>query len=59
MWDPKGLRPHFPIEIRFAEKDDIYLSPTYGARGTYIGAIQYRYASFPLAREDHTDEYVD
>lgn len=39
---PKGLRGHFPIEIRFTDKDDIFLSPTYGMRGTYIGAIQYR-----------------
>jgi hypothetical protein len=43
LHDPKGLRSHFPIEIRFTEKDDIWLSPTYGGRGTYIGAIQYRY----------------
>ena len=40
--DPKGLRSHFPIEVRYTEKDDIWLSPTYGSRGTYIGAIQYR-----------------
>lgn len=42
LHDPKGLRSHFPIEIRFVEKDEIWLSPTYGGRGTYIGAIQYR-----------------
>jgi hypothetical protein len=59
MWDPKGLRPHFPIEIRFAEKDDIYLSPTYGARGTYIGAIQYRYVSLPRGLVDDSDEDVE
>lgn len=42
LHDPKGLRSHFPIEIRWTEKDDIWLSPTYGQRATYIGAIQYR-----------------
>ncbi|THH06843.1 hypothetical protein EW145_g3801 [Phellinidium pouzarii] len=25
--DPNGIRPHFPIEIRFTEADDIWLSP--------------------------------
>lgn len=44
LHDPKGLRPHFPIEVRWTEKDDIWLSPTYGQRATYIGAIQYRCA---------------
>lgn len=40
--DPKGLRNHFPIEIRFTDKDNIWLSPTYGVRSAYIGIIQYR-----------------
>jgi L-gulonolactone oxidase len=42
LHDPQGLRSHFPIEIRWTEKDDIWLSPTYGQRASYIGAIQYR-----------------
>ncbi|KAI5477448.1 hypothetical protein MNV49_006360 [Pseudohyphozyma bogoriensis] len=46
--DPNGLRCHFPIEVRFTEKDDIWLSPTYGQRGTYIGAIQYRPYNLPV-----------
>lgn len=50
--DPKGLRSHFPVEIRFTEKDDIWLSPTYGMRGTYIGAIQYRCVSSRSASQE-------
>ncbi|KAM0750129.1 L-gulonolactone/D-arabinono-1,4-lactone oxidase [Meredithblackwellia eburnea MCA 4105] len=48
LHDRNGLRPHFPIEFRFTEKDDIWLSPTYGMRGTYIGTIQYRPFNLPV-----------
>ncbi|OCH88944.1 L-gulonolactone/D-arabinono-1,4-lactone oxidase [Obba rivulosa] len=40
--DPQGLRPHFPIEIRFTEADDIWLSPSNGQRTCWIGIIQYK-----------------
>ena len=45
---PAGLRTHFPIEIRFTERDDLWLSPTYHQRATYIGAIQYRPYNLPV-----------
>lgn len=38
-----GLRPHFPVEIRPTKRDDIWLSPTYGMDGTYIGIMRYRH----------------
>lgn len=41
--DPSGLRPHFPIEIRFTEADDIWISPSYGQRMCWIGIVQYKY----------------
>lgn len=42
------LKAHFPIEVRWTEKDDGWLSPTGGGRGCYLGAIQYRcVAGFP------------
>jgi L-gulonolactone oxidase len=51
--DPNGLRHHFPIEIRLVERDDIWLSPSYGQRMCYIGIIQYKYAStFVLPKKD-------
>ncbi|CAL1697949.1 unnamed protein product [Somion occarium] len=39
---PTGLRPHFPLEIRFSDQDDIWLSPSSGTRTTWIGIIQYK-----------------
>lgn len=40
--DPKGLRAHFPLEIRWSAADDIYLSPSYGRETTWIGIVSYR-----------------
>ncbi|SGY55537.1 BQ5605_C006g04042 [Microbotryum silenes-dioicae] len=48
LYDPKGLRSHFPIEIRYTAADEVWLSPTYGQRATYIGAIQYRPFNLPV-----------
>ncbi|GAA6036192.1 hypothetical protein JCM8097_006825 [Rhodosporidiobolus ruineniae] len=42
------LKAHFPIEIRWTKEDDVWLSPTYGQRGTYLGAIQYRPFNLPI-----------
>lgn len=40
--DPRGLRPHFPIEIRFSAPDDIWLSPSSGQQTCWIGIVQYK-----------------
>ncbi|KAH0833971.1 D-arabinono-1,4-lactone oxidase-domain-containing protein [Lanmaoa asiatica] len=40
--DPCGLRPHFPIEIRFSDSDDIWLSPSNGQQTCWIGIVQYK-----------------
>jgi len=40
--DRKGARAHFPVEIRFSAPDDIWLSPSYGRKATWIGIIQYK-----------------
>ncbi|KAJ7634791.1 L-gulonolactone D-arabinono-1,4-lactone oxidase [Roridomyces roridus] len=40
--DPKGIRPHFPFELRFSAPDDIWLSPSYGQETCWIGIAQYR-----------------
>ncbi|KAF9192766.1 hypothetical protein BGZ51_004934 [Haplosporangium sp. Z 767] len=37
-----ALKVHFPIEIRFVKKDDVWLSPAYGVDSCYIGIIMYR-----------------
>ncbi|KAF0424574.1 L-gulonolactone/D-arabinono-1,4-lactone oxidase [Gigaspora margarita] len=33
---------HCPVEIRFVDQDDIWLSPAYGRKVCYIGIIMYR-----------------
>ncbi|KZO97471.1 gulonolactone oxidase Lgo1 [Calocera viscosa TUFC12733] len=40
--DPRGLRAHFPIEVRFAKADDIWLSPGYGRQTCWIGIVMYK-----------------
>ncbi|KZT53648.1 L-gulonolactone/D-arabinono-1,4-lactone oxidase [Calocera cornea HHB12733] len=40
--DPRGLRPHFPLEIRWSDVDDIWLSPSYGRKTCWIGIIQFK-----------------
>ena len=41
--DPHGIRPHFPVEIRFSAPDDIWLSPSYGRQTCWIGIVQYKW----------------
>ena len=40
--DPHGIRPHFPVEIRFSAPDDIWLSPSYARQTCWIGIVQYK-----------------
>ncbi|GAA5863346.1 hypothetical protein JCM8547_006954 [Rhodosporidiobolus lusitaniae] len=47
------LKAHFPIEIRFTEADDVWLSPTYKQRATYLGTIQYRPFNLPVPYRSH------
>ena len=44
--DRFGARVHFPVEIRFSAPDDIWLSPSYGQKTTWIGIIQYKSVFF-------------
>ncbi|EJT97178.1 gulonolactone oxidase Lgo1 [Dacryopinax primogenitus] len=39
---PHGLRPHFPIEIRWSDADEIWLSPSYGRKTCWVGIVQYK-----------------
>lgn len=41
--NPHGIRPHFPVEIRFSAPDDIWLSPSYAQKTTWIGIVQYKW----------------
>lgn len=44
--DPRGLRPHCALEIRFSDADDIWLSPSYGQRTCWIGIVQWKCVLF-------------
>ncbi|WFD35518.1 hypothetical protein MCUN1_002376 [Malassezia cuniculi] len=44
-----GVRPHFPIEIRFVDADGIWLSHCYGRKTCFIGIIQFRPYGMPVA----------
>ncbi|KAK7035356.1 D-arabinono-1,4-lactone oxidase [Paramarasmius palmivorus] len=46
--DPRGLRPHFPVEIRFSAADDIWLSPSNGQKTCWIGIVQYKPYGFAV-----------
>ncbi|KAG7087570.1 hypothetical protein E1B28_013525 [Marasmius oreades] len=40
--DPHGMRPHFPVEIRFSAPDEIWLSPSNGRQTCWIGIVHYK-----------------
>lgn len=46
--DPNGIRPHFPIEVRFTNEDGIWLSPSQGRRSCWIGIIQFKPYGFDV-----------
>lgn len=35
-------RPHFPVEIRFTQEEDIWLSPSHDRTTCWIGIVQYK-----------------
>ncbi|KAJ2386905.1 D-arabinono-1,4-lactone oxidase [Coemansia sp. RSA 2603] len=39
---PGGVRVHFPVEVRFVQETDVWLSPAFGQTVCYIGIIMYR-----------------
>lgn len=55
--DKSNLKVHFPIEIRFVDKDNIYLSPCYGRRTCYIGIIMYRPYGHDVAYRQYFQAY--
>ncbi|KAJ8587958.1 L-gulonolactone D-arabinono-1,4-lactone oxidase [Rhizopogon salebrosus TDB-379] len=46
--DPEGLRPHWPIEVRFSDSDDIWLSPSNGRKTCWIGIVQFKPYGFDV-----------
>jgi FAD-linked oxidoreductase len=40
--EEKRVRVHFPVELRFVQGDDLWLSPAFGRDSAYIAVHQYR-----------------
>ncbi|OAD74131.1 hypothetical protein PHYBLDRAFT_177426 [Phycomyces blakesleeanus NRRL 1555(-)] len=53
------LKVHFPVEIRFVDEDDIWLSPAYGRKTCYIGVIMYRPYGNPVPYKKYWKAYED
>lgn len=54
-----NLKVHFPVEIRFVEEDDVWLSPAYGRKTCYIGVIMYRPYGKPVPYKKYWKAYED
>ncbi|OMJ18659.1 L-gulonolactone oxidase [Smittium culicis] len=60
QYDQKtGARVHFPIEVRFVEEDDVWLSPCYKRAVCYIGVIMYRPFHLPVPYKKYWKVYED
>ncbi|KAI7881637.1 L-gulonolactone/D-arabinono-1,4-lactone oxidase [Lichtheimia hyalospora FSU 10163] len=54
-----NLKVHFPVEIRFVDEDDIWLSPCYKTKMCYIGVIMYRPYGNPVPYKKYWKAYED
>ncbi|KAG9292380.1 hypothetical protein G9A89_015250 [Geosiphon pyriformis] len=50
---------HFPIEVRFVDEDDIWLSPAFGRKVCYIGIIMYRPYHAPVPYKKYWAAYEE
>ncbi|EJU01953.1 gulonolactone oxidase Lgo1 [Dacryopinax primogenitus] len=55
--NPRGLRPHFPLEIRWTDADDVWLSPSYGRKTCWIGMIQFKPYGFDVPWKELFDKF--
>lgn len=55
----KDLRVHFPIEVRFVKRDDIWLSPCFGRDSCFIGIIMYRPYGYTIPYEKYFDGFSE
>ncbi|KAJ2376067.1 D-arabinono-1,4-lactone oxidase [Coemansia sp. RSA 2611] len=54
-----GVRVHFPVEIRFVQRNDVWLSPAYNQDVCYIGVIMYRPYHRPVPYKRYWSAYED
>ncbi|EFC49027.1 predicted protein [Naegleria gruberi] len=57
MIEEKKYKVHFPVEVRFVKRDDVWLSPCYGRDSCYIGIIMYRPYDFTIPYQEYFAEY--
>lgn len=43
------MKVHWPVEVRFADEDDVWLSPAYKRKTAFIGVIMYRWVLWNLS----------
>ncbi|KAG2183308.1 hypothetical protein INT43_006313 [Umbelopsis isabellina] len=53
------LKVHFPVEIRFVDEDDVWMSPSFGRKTCYIGVIMYRPYGKPVPYKKYWRVYED
>ena len=51
------MRVHFPVEVRFVQADEIYLSPASGRDSCYINVIMYRPYGKHVEYQSYWDAY--
>ncbi|KAJ1758009.1 D-arabinono-1,4-lactone oxidase [Coemansia sp. RSA 1591] len=56
---PGGARVHFPVEIRFVQRNSVWLSPAYDQDVCYIGVIMYRPFHWPVPYKRYWKAYED
>ncbi|GAB5593902.1 D-arabinono-1 [Umbelopsis nana] len=53
------LKVHFPVEVRFVDADDVWMSPSYARKTCYIGVIMYRPYGKPVPYKKYWRAYED
>ncbi|KAJ2817458.1 D-arabinono-1,4-lactone oxidase [Coemansia erecta] len=56
---PGGARVHFPVEIRFVQRNSVWLSPAHAQDVCYIGVIMYRPFHQPVPYKRYWKAFED
>ncbi|RUO96838.1 gulonolactone oxidase Lgo1 [Jimgerdemannia flammicorona] len=51
------IKVHWPVEVRFVDEDNVWLSPAYGRKTAYIGVIMYRPYGKPVPYKKYWQGY--
>nr|CAG8488971.1 4842_t:CDS:2 [Entrophospora candida] len=53
----RQIKVHFPVEVRFVNEDDVWLSPAYKRKVCFIGIIMYRPYYLSVPYEEYWNAY--